>query len=131
MGHQMNSKTLPIVEVRGGPFQRGREQGEGAKALIDIAMDRYREILSSACHCSWEGVMHKARTFLPPTQEAFPDFLQELEGIAEGAQVPFEDIWALNCYQELLEIEQRSHSCTSLAIGPNHTSNGHVFLAHN
>jgi isopenicillin-N N-acyltransferase-like protein len=127
----MSSKTLPIIDVRGGPSQRGREQGEGAKALIHTAMDRYREILPSICQCSWEGVVHKARSFLPPTQEAFPDFIQELEGIAEGAHVPLEDIWVLNCYQELLEMEKRSPSCTSLVVGKNHTSNGHVTLAHN
>jgi isopenicillin-N N-acyltransferase-like protein len=131
MGYEMRPKTLPIVEVKGGPLQRGLEQGEGAKALIQTALDRYRKILPDACHCSWEEVIQKTHTFLPSSQETFADLLQELKGIAEGAEVPFEDIWALNCYQELVEMERRSPGCTSLAVGTNHTTNGHVFLAHN
>ena len=130
-GYPMDTKTLPIIDVKGDPSRRGREQGEGARALIHKAIGRYREILPSICQCSWEGVVRRARSFLPPTQETFPDFIQELEGIAEGAQVPLEDIWVLNCYQELLEMEKRSHGCTSLVIGTSHTSNEHIFLAHN
>ena len=127
----MKSNALPIIEVGGGPFQRGQGQGDGAKDLIHAALDRYRKVIPDACNCRWKNVLHKARTFLPPTQEAFPDLLQELEGIAQGAQAPFDEIWALNCYQEILEIAPRSPGCTSLAIGTNHTANGHVFLAHN
>jgi isopenicillin-N N-acyltransferase-like protein len=82
----MSSKTLPIIDVRGSPSQRGCEQGEGARAMIHTAMDRYREIFLSICQSSWEGVVHKARSFLPSTQETFPDFLQALQGIAEGTQ---------------------------------------------
>jgi isopenicillin-N N-acyltransferase-like protein len=127
----MRSSAIPIIEVSGGPLQRGQGQGEGAKNLIHTALDRYRKILPDACNFSWKNVLQKAGTFLRPTQEAFPDFIQELEGIAQGAQAPFNEIWALNCYQELLEIVPRSTGCTSLAIGTNHTTNGHVFLAHN
>jgi isopenicillin-N N-acyltransferase-like protein len=122
---------MPIVEVKGGPLQRGLEQGKGAKTLIQTALDRYRKILPDACHCSWEEVIQKAHTFLLPGQEAFADLIQELKGIAEGAEVPFEDIWALNCYQELVEMAQKSRGCTSLVVGTNHTTNRHIFLAHN
>ena len=123
--------TLPIIDVRGGPIQRGRDQGKGARDLIHAALDRYRKILPDACHCAWENVLQTASTFLYPAQEAFPDFIQELEGIAEGAQAAFDEIWALNCFQEILESVPGSTGCTSLAIGTNHSSNGHVFLAHN
>jgi isopenicillin-N N-acyltransferase-like protein len=127
----MGSEILPVVEVEGGPIQRGREQGEGAKELIHTALDRYRRILPETCGCSWDVILDQAQAFLPPSQASFPDFFQELEGIAEGAEVPFKDVWALNCYQELLEMRPRTPGCTSLAIKADHTQNGHIFLAHN
>jgi len=127
----MESKILHIVDVKGTPFQRGRDQGEGAKELIHTALDRYRKIVPAACRCSWEEILQKAQIFLPPTEDSFPDVLEELRGLAEGAGAPFEEIWVLNCYQELQENHPGSSGCTSLAVSADHTVNRHVYLAHN
>jgi isopenicillin-N N-acyltransferase like protein len=127
----MNLRALPILEIEGGPFERGRQQGEGARALILRTVEHYREVIPKAIKLTWEQASREARKFLPYGEEAFPESVEEIRGIAEGAGVPFHEVWTLNCYEGLTEVPQQIWGCTCLAVRGEHTSDGHVFLAHN
>jgi isopenicillin-N N-acyltransferase-like protein len=124
-------KTVPVIDVQGNPVKRGREQGEGARAQIHAALNDYREILPQTIHLHWEEVITKSLLFLPCTERVFPQYIEELNGIAMGADADFEEIWALNCYQCLTEMSQQVTACTCVAVNHGHTVNKHVFLAHN
>jgi isopenicillin-N N-acyltransferase-like protein len=128
---QMSSRILPIIEIKGNPRQRGRQQGEGARPQILRALGLYREILSQEMKMTWEKGLREARKFLPYSEEALPHFVEELRGIAEGANVSFEDVWTLNCYESLAYSYQEVWGCTSVAVWSDHTADGHVLLAHN
>ncbi|MBC7249851.1 MAG: hypothetical protein H5T62_06150 [Anaerolineae bacterium] len=127
----MTLQTLPVIEVKGGPRERGQQQGEGARSQILRSVTLYREMLPKAINMTWEEGLLEARKFLPYGEEAFPDFVEEIRGIAEGANVSFEEVWALNCYEGLSESRQQVWGCTSLAVRDDHTASGHVLLAHN
>ncbi len=127
----MAAKPVPIIEVRGGPRERGRQQGEAARAEALRAMERYREILPQAVDLSWEAGQREARKYLPYGEEVFPEFVEEVRGIAEGSGLSFDEVWALNCYEGLTETRERMWGCTSLAVRDDQTANGHVLLAHN
>jgi isopenicillin-N N-acyltransferase-like protein len=122
--------NLPVIKVKGSPRERGRQQGEAAKSQILCALERYREILPPAAKMTWEEVLREARKFLPYAEGGFPALVEELHGIAEGADVPFGEVWALNCYEELTNARE-GWGCTSLAVRGDHTANGHVLMAHN
>jgi isopenicillin-N N-acyltransferase-like protein len=123
--------TLPLIEIQGNPRERGRQQGEGARAQILRALDRYREILRKALSLPWEKALREARKFLPYGEEAFPEFVAEIRGIAEGAGVSFEEAWTLNCYEGLDEVHQQVWGCTCLAVRDEYTADGHILMAHN
>lgn len=127
----MNERTLPLIEIKGTPRERGRQQGEGARPEILSALDRYREVIPKAIQMTWEEALREARKFLPYGEEVFPQFVKELRGIAEGAGVPFEEVWTLNCYEGLTEVRQQVWGCTCLAVRDDLTADGHVLLAHN
>jgi isopenicillin-N N-acyltransferase-like protein len=127
----MKPKTVPIIEIRGRPRERGRQQGEGARDQIVRALARYREVLPHVINMSWEVGQREARKFLPYAEEAFPQFIESIRGIAEGANVPFEEVWTLNCYEGLPESRQQMWGCTSMAVRDEFTVDHHVLLAHN
>ena len=127
----MSSRTLPIIDIKGNPRQRGRQQGEGARPQILRALTLYREILPQEMKMTWEEGVREARKFLPYGEETLSHFVEELRGIAEGAGVSFEDVWILNCYEGLAYSQQEVWGCTSLAMRGDHTADGHVLLAHN
>ncbi len=127
----MKSRVVPIIEVTGSPRERGRQQGEGAREQILSAVARYRDILPHAIQTTWEKGLREARKFLPYGEAAFPDFVEELRGIAEGSSVPFEQVWMLNCYEGLAESRHQLWGCTCIAVRDDQTADGNVLLAHN
>jgi isopenicillin-N N-acyltransferase-like protein len=127
----MKPRTVPIIEVRGDPRERGQQQGEAARPQILRALTRYREILPEAINSTWEDGLREARKFLPYGEQTFPQFVEEIRGIAEGANVPFEEVWTLNCYEGLPQSRQQVWGCTSIAVRDDYTADGHVLVAHN
>ncbi|OGH56795.1 MAG: hypothetical protein A3G34_14905 [Candidatus Lindowbacteria bacterium RIFCSPLOWO2_12_FULL_62_27] len=67
---------------------------------------------------------------LARSARAFPRYVEELDGVAQGAGVPFRDIYALN-YIELLEIDapytRGSDNCSTVAV----PCNSHYVVGHN
>lgn len=127
----MNLRTVPIIEVKGGPRERGQQQGEAARLQIHRTLTRYQELLPKAVGLTWAEGSLEARKFLPYGEQAFPQFVEELRGIAEGASVSFDEIWTINCYESLFESRQQVWGCTSFAVRGDCTANGHVLVAHN
>jgi len=127
----MNSQSLPLIRIKGSPRERGQQQGESARPQIVRALDRYRTVIPKATKLTWEEALRETQKFLPYSEEAFPQFVEEIRGIAEGASVPFHEIWILNCYEELTDVQHRMWGCTSLSVRSDHTADGHVLLAHN
>jgi isopenicillin-N N-acyltransferase-like protein len=87
--------------------------------------------MSKAHACTWQEAIDQAFGFLSHGEAAFPHFVEEMRGIAAGANVPFGDVWMLNCYEDALELRQSPRGCTSVAVGNDQTASGHVLLAHN
>ncbi len=127
----MSPRNLPLIEVKGNPRERGQQQGKGARSQILRALARYRELIPKTTKLTWEEALRQARKFLPYGEGNFPDFVEEIRGIAEGANVPFHEVWTLNCYEGLTEVQQHTWGCTCLAVRDDHSSDGHVLLAHN
>ncbi len=127
----MDLRTLPLIETQGAPRERGKQQGEAARTEILSALARYRELLPHVINITWDIGVREARKFLPYAEESFPLFVEEIRGIAEGAGVPFHDVWTLNCYEGLPDSRQQIWGCTSMAVRDDQTGNGHVLIAHN
>jgi isopenicillin-N N-acyltransferase-like protein len=127
----MNPRRLSLIRVKGSPRERGQQQGESARPQIVRAIDRYRKAIPKITKLTWEEALREARKFLPYGEEAFPQFVEEIRGIAEASGLDFDELWLLNCYEGLTEVQQQVWGCTSLVIGSDHTADGHVFLAHN
>jgi isopenicillin-N N-acyltransferase-like protein len=126
----MTIGTVPLIEVHGPPRERGRQQGEAARQFAASMVDAYQRIAPGATGSSWEMARDRAQELLPPSEAAFPAYMEELRGLAEGAGLAFEDVWLLNCYEEL-ETSAGLTACTSLAVRGELTAGGHVLLAHN
>jgi isopenicillin-N N-acyltransferase-like protein len=64
-------------------------------------------------------------------QECYPQYVEELTGIAEGANVSMDDVSVVNVMEALTDDALQLTRCTSFAISDDCTANGHVLLAHN
>jgi isopenicillin-N N-acyltransferase-like protein len=73
-------------------------------------------------------MLNQSRVYLAHSRAVYPQYIEELEGIAEGAQVPFEEVFLTMC-EELWE-SYSWHGCTDMAARGKATLDGTTLLAH-
>ncbi len=125
---------IPMVRVSGTHREMGRQIGEARRDNVRRSVANARKLLADAyeeLELTWEGAQIQARKYLPFAQERYPQYVEEMAGIAEGANVPFEEISVLNAMEAVTMDALHLISCTSMAVNDAHTADGHVLAAHN
>ena len=99
----METSLMPVVEMRGAPRQRGQAHGETLKARIAETMARWHSDIAAAYDPDVEGFIEAflASTRFPAALDRWtPGLMDEVEGIAEGANQPRRDVIALQFMDE-------------------------------
>lgn len=134
----MTFTPYPRIRVSGNPAERGRQYGEQARMQVHAGRDGYERNFHSS-GISWDQAIRYSRRFADPIAGAFPDVIAELEGIAAGAGLEFDDVLAMNCRTEIMwsQVNQRLHGgpipseCSSFGMMPSRTDSGHVWIGQN
>lgn len=125
------------IAVEGTPRARGRQYGARAASLVHRCIAAYRAVFEQRAGLPWDDAVAHARRFLPAIEAFCPDALEEIRGIAEGAAVPVESILVLNCRSELMFAAARQKGelppseCTSFAVTPEASADGHMLVGQN
>jgi predicted choloylglycine hydrolase len=119
--------TLAVAEIGGSPRERGRQHGRQLKALVRERDRRWRAEIESFLAMSSDRFIGRflAETrFLPAIERHAPDLLEEVRGIAEGAELPYDAVLAAQFMDEewwySLRLKRQSadetpHHCSALA----------------
>lgn len=124
----------PLVRIGGSHREMGRQIGQACASQILNSIQNARSLLESAYNdleLTWEGAQIQARKYVPFAQERYPQYVEELLGIAEGANVAFEDVAVVNAMEAVTMDALHLQKCTSLAVNEDRTADGHVLVAHN
>ncbi len=125
------------VTVRGTPARRGQQYGKLAAPRVHRCIAAYRDVFEHRAGLEWRAAVTHARAFVDEIERFAPDAMEEMRGIADGAGVPFDAILVLNCRSELMFAGARSKGetppgeCTSFAVTPEASSDGHMLLGQN
>ena len=99
---------MKVVEVQGSPREIGRSTGEALREEIRAHMALLPEEVRQ------EAWAPRLPAFLDTLRREVPEVLEEMEAMAEGADVPFEHIAALNLPKPAsLRVEE---GCTNVAF---------------
>jgi isopenicillin-N N-acyltransferase-like protein len=129
----------PRIRVRGTSREIGRQYGEQARERVRRSIDAYRQVFSDIAGLEWPQVTEDAMRFVRPIDHFNNRYLEEMRGIADGAEVPFEDILAINVRSEVMfsararmakESSRPIGECSSFAVLPS-PSGGHTLLGQN
>ena len=130
----MATDPIPTIRVRGTHRQVGRQIGEQLKPELVRTVEQMHQELPPGV--SWDALMQKGRLCLAHSRAVYPQFIEELEGIAEGADLPFDEVFLGMC-EELWEAAAwqasapgRSKGCTDFAARGRATVDGSTLLAH-
>ena len=123
----MKSKPIPVVEARGTHHEVGQQIGERCQSQIRAMLSTLRDDLPSGV--CWDNMLHHSNLYLKSSRTVYPQYVDELEGIAEGAGVPFDEIFLSIC-EELWEGAAWKRGCTDLAARGPATLDGSTLIAH-
>jgi isopenicillin-N N-acyltransferase-like protein len=127
----ISDETFPIVCVSGEPRERGAEHGRLLRDRIALAVERYMERFAHFSGLDRPAARREALRYTDPIRAYDPEILEEIEGVAEGAGLAFEDVLAMNCRSELMFGSAVIMECSSFALQPSVTEDGHTYVGQN
>jgi isopenicillin-N N-acyltransferase-like protein len=130
----MATQPIPLIQVSGSYRQVGQQVGEHMKFQLQRMIARLRDNLPPGV--SWKDMLLKGWLCLAHSRAAYPQYVEELEGIAEASGQPFEEVFLAIC-EELWE-SAAWHAgvpaltgCTDFAARGQATADGSTLVAHN
>jgi len=131
---QTHSEPIPFIRAEGTHREIGQQVGSAAREQIRHSVESARCLIDQTYNTlglDWEGALIQARKYLPFAQERYPQYVEEIIGMAEGAGVTFNDLTVLNAMEAVTIDALHLSKCTSLAVNEDRTADGHVLIAHN
>ncbi|MHA1646564.1 MAG: C45 family autoproteolytic acyltransferase/hydrolase [Promethearchaeota archaeon] len=114
---------LPFVKVQGNHYQIGFKIGEHFRERIHDAFNtgvRIKSILED--DKKDPSRVNKAESL---SKQKFPEYIEEIKGIADGSQIPYRDILTINFMH--LPPAKKVEDCSTLIL----KSTDEIFLVHN
>src|SRR5687768_14405979 len=112
------SKVYPFFAARGEHRELGRWHGEQCREQLRGFLD----YIGSLLRLSRPQLRDRASRFLPLFDTHCPHLVEEIRGLAEGADVPFAEALAMQIRAELGQIQEEA--CTTFVISGRGTANG-------
>jgi isopenicillin-N N-acyltransferase-like protein len=135
-------EPFPLYEISGAPRERGRAYGEQARERIVGSIAHYSE-QARRWNLSREAMDEIIHSYVPVVRKFDENYLTEMQGIADGAGVRFEDIFLLNARTEVMKLAfkpelrarllagESTDGCTSVTVMPDASRDGQLIHAQN
>ncbi|WP_456269894.1 C45 family peptidase [Kushneria sp. AK178] len=89
------------IDVRGTHFEIGEAHGRQAASEIAISLATYRRMFEDMAGLDWDGARYEAERFKAAIEHVCPELLEEMAGIARGADIDPLDVLVLNARSEI------------------------------
>src|SRR5512134_3029881 len=130
----VHNSPPPLVEVAGTHHEIGCQIGEARREQVQHSVENAHALIDqtyNSLELTWMGARIQSRKYLPFAEERYPQCVDEMRGIAEGANVTFDDVIVLNAMEAVTMDALHLTRCTSMAVNETRTADGHVLVAHN
>jgi len=116
------AEKLRILDLEGTPYEMGMTHGRTLKPEIQELVKRWTEDLEKTYRVPIGAFVRnllKKTDFKPAIARWTPDLLEEVRGIADGAGVDFDTMYAYQLIDEIwaLDAELGASKCTTIAAG--------------
>lgn len=127
-------QRLDVLDVPGVGFAAGAAYGEACRERIQFHFAEATARLVRSSGLTTEAAFARAVAYRRATAGAYPDLAAEVDGVAEGANLPcVEAAWVLQLRAELQRPVERAgeHECTSFAAFGAATTEGATIAGQN
>jgi isopenicillin-N N-acyltransferase-like protein len=133
----MSYAPFPLIEISGRSYERGVAYGRAANERIKRSVALYSDQMRGMGFSQGE-VCGIVDGFVPAMESYAPDLIEEMRGIAAGADCAFEDVALVNCRTEVVQIGERrvkdreaKDGCTGVIVLPEASGDGTLIHAQN
>ena len=137
----MTTKGCRLIEIAGTPHERGRQYGVQARVEIGRGISHYAAQVRDL-QLSDADLARVVAAYLPKIEGFEPAYVEEMRGIAAGAEMPFHQIVMLNARTEVLKLalnkglrdqllDVEPDGCTALVVDRAASAQGRLIHAHN
>lgn len=134
-------EPCPLIDLSGGPTERGVQHGRAAADRIRKGIAHYTAQIGRS-GLGEKEIAGLVRDYLPVIEAFDPLYVEEMKGIARGADVSFEHVALLNARTEILKLAERPDlraqlskhppdGCTGVVVMPEATASGRLIHAQN
>jgi len=123
----------PFLCVGGTHRVMGQQIGESIRLQVQHGVENTRFYFSrnfSSLQLTWESAVLQALNYLYYALQTYPQYIEEIQGIAEGANVNYADLAVVNAFECVAVDALHLQKCTSIAAGRSKTR-GSVIVGHN
>ena len=125
---------FPHHRLQGTPREVGRQHGEALRSMIRAHLELIYTQGAQRSNLVPETARRWALAFGPMIGDAAPHFLEEIEGVAEGAGIERAEALLLQVRQEVAHVARFGAvdlECTSFAVSGPYTRTGTTFAGQN
>ena len=116
---------FPLIEVSGSPYEMGYQHGAQATDLVK----KYLTWIEKLTRISRDILCRNAMVFLPSIETLSSDLVEEIKGLADGADISFEE--AVLCQARAEASRKPDGGCTAFALTGTATANGKTLAGQN
>lgn len=117
-----------VLYLSGTPYEQGKQLGQGAADLIHENVARATrlrdEIAAGRDQADYHAVTRRNEQWVA---HVFPELLDELSGIAEGANVDYEELLSLNLNGHIAYVYSTQLACTQVLATGTATVDGKTY----
>lgn len=127
-------KRIPLIHVKGSHTEIGQQIGEAFRFEIAASVDNARILIEKAfgqLQLNWEGAIIQSRKYIPFVEEHYPQYMDEMLGIAQGSNLSYDEICVVNAMEAVTSDALHLTKCTSFAVNQQCTQDGIVLIGHN
>lgn len=108
-------KIFPFLEVEGSYYDIGYQIGDHFQENIETVISRREDWINKlqAITNTDEGKLFSNK-LLTITKEHFPQYIEEIHGMAEGSGIDFELMWTMSIKSELSVYEKENPGCSTI-----------------
>ena len=132
----MAAERIPIIEAKGTHRQVGQQIGEQVRTHLREIIASLHQPQNMPPGVTWKEMLQQAQLCLSHSRAVYPQYVEELEGIAEGAGLPFDEFFLGICEEFWRKAAWRGgglikpKGCTDFAARGRATADGATLLAH-
>ncbi len=122
--------VFPRIELRGEPFAIGKRYGQLTRERVLLHLLNQKILMARLRPEDPDWWRSRVRNYLPLFEEMAPYFVEEMEGLARGADLTIDEVLLINVRCELLSSlkPESIGDCTSFGCNGDVTLSGHPIL---